>query len=69
MKFLNIQQKNMCIIITENARKEKYIEFAKKAGLKEAQWQPTADLFWIIRNTNSTGERKSILVSLIINFL
>lgn len=58
----------MCIIITENERKQKYIEYAKKAGLKEAQWQPTADLFWILRNTNSTGEKKSILVRLIIGF-
>lgn len=55
----------MCIIVTEDAKKQQYIELAKKAGLKEAQWQPTADLFWDLRSTNSTGEKKSILVKYI----
>jgi len=53
--------KNMCIVVTEDAKKKQWMDDAKTAGYKEAQWKPIADLVWKIVTTNSTGEKKSIL--------
>lgn len=58
----------MCIIVTEDAKKKAYMDTAKKAGLKEQQWGPTADLVWKIRTANATGEKKSILVRIVERF-
>jgi len=50
--------KNMCIVVTEDAKKKQWMDDAKTAGYKEAQWKPIADLVWKIVTTNSTGEKK-----------
>lgn len=55
-------QKNMCIVVTEDAMKAKWMDNAKTAGYKEAQWKPIADLLWEMHTANTTGLKKSILV-------
>lgn len=52
----------MCIIVTEDAKKKQWMDNAKTAGYKEAQWKPIADILWEMRTTNSTGAAKSVLV-------
>ena len=52
----------MCILVTEDAKKKEWMDNAKTAGYKEAQWKPMADLLWEMSTANSTGVKKSILV-------
>lgn len=52
----------MCILVNEDAKKKQWVENAKTAGFKEAQWKPIADLVWDLLSLNSTGARKSLLV-------
>lgn len=52
----------MCILVTEDAKKKQWVDNARTAGYKEAQWQPMADLLWEMSTANSTGVKKSILV-------
>lgn len=58
----------MCIVVTEDVKKKAYMETAQKAGLKESQWLPTADLVWKILSASSAGEKKSILVRVVDHF-
>lgn len=53
-------QKNMCIMITEDAKKKDYVDLAKKAGLKEEEWQPMANMIWKMKLAKSMEQRKMI---------
>lgn len=55
-------QKNMCIIVTEAAKKTEWMKHAEQAGYNYTLWKPMADLVWEMATTNSTGKKKSILV-------
>lgn len=63
-----VLQKNMCILITEDEKKTEYKERAQKAGLKDDEFKPMADMMWKMRSAKSIGEEKSIMVTIRIMF-
>lgn len=52
----------MCILITEDSKKKEFMDQAKRAGLKDDQLVPIADLLWTMEGTESMAYRTSILV-------
>lgn len=58
----NSFQKNMCILVSEDKHKKKYLDRANRAGMKEDQLKPMADLLWDMKVSKKVGEAKARLV-------
>lgn len=52
----------MCILVSEDTHKKKYLDRANRAGLKDDQLKPMADLLWDMKVSKKIGEAKAKLV-------